>query len=445
MQRPTRRPYRASERGSLMLVVAVVTLMLGALSISFLQESLAEKASVDLRTSDVAALQICEKGLVQASMEVFSQVDGATDGIGNVAGDYGGGDYEVTAVQNVANPDRWTLTARGTHGLVSRRVEVGLRRRTGGEYVEGLFAKDALTFNGNTQTDAFDSRLGTYASQATQNDGGGSYALGGGHTGSNRHIVLHGSSVRIRGNAIPGPLHSVSMSGSPTVWGDTLPRRSLIDLPDVPQSAFEDALASNNNSELLPAPPGNGANGNGNSGGSNGNSGGNSNGGGGSGVYNPTTMALAAGGQDDVTLSGGVYIFSSVRLTGQAKLIVEGPSVIYVTGDFDVSGGGFVNQSGKPADLRVFVHPYAVIPGQTPTSSNVKIRGGAQASMALYAPAAALSVAGGDDIYGAFVSGTITISGGGRFHYDKALGEINNFGTTIVERLYWRDLDERLR
>ena len=100
-----------------------------------------------------------------------------------------------------------------------------------------------------------------------------------------------------------------------------------------------------------------------------------------------------------------------------------------------------VNGSGKPSDLLVYAHPYAVGDLQT-SGSAVKIRGGAQAAMALYGPEAELSVAGGDDVYGSFVAKTITISGGGRFHYDKSLGERQSSQTVILERLYWRDLDD---
>lgn len=55
------------------------------------------------------------------------------------------------------------------------------------------------------------------------------------------------------------------------------------------------------------------------------------------------------------------------------------------------------------------------------------------------------TVHGDDDIYGAFVAKTITIAGNSRFHYDRALGESDHYGEALLERLYWRDLDERIR
>ena len=435
----------ARERGTILLGVVFVTFLLGSLSFAFLQEGLAEKVSVDHRQSSLLALQIAEKGLIEASSEVLSQTDGGSDGVGVVQGSYAGGTYEVAAAQDGTNPDRWTLTARGTHGLSTRRLEIGVRRRENSYFVEGLFSKDALTFNGSTATDAYDSRLGTYASQAVNSDGSGTYADGGGHIGSNRGITLHGSSVTIRGNAIPGPLYETSTSGGPTVWGDILPRRMEIELLPISQAAFEAAFATNDNAELLAgagaATGGSTSNGKGKGKGGGGGAGG----GGGSSPYDPTTYSLTSSGQGTIDLAGGTYFFTDVRLTGQSALRINGPTIIYVTGDFDVSGGGFVNGTGKPLDFLVHVHPYAIVPGHAPASSTVKIRGGSEASMALYAPGAALTVAGGDDLYGAYVASTITIAGNVRFHYDKALGEVQSKSEVVLERLYWRDLDERLR
>lgn len=433
---------REDARGSILLPVVLISLALGGLSLGLLTEGLAEQAAVSQRRSNLAALQICEMGLIRASMEIFAGLDAGTDGIGFVSGPYADGTFEVSATQSATHPDRWVLQARGEYKFAVRRVEVGVRRRAGSDFVEGLFAKDTLTFNGSVETDAYDSRLGTWLSQALNSDAGGTYASGGGHVGSNGDVVLKGSSVTIRGNAIPGPLHATLMSGNPTVWGDVLPRRHEIDLPPVTFAQFQAAQLTNNNAAIAAPAGGAGAGGSGNG---NGNGNGGSGGGGSQSPYDPSDMSLSAGGQDVVTLAGGTYFFSSIRLSGQASLVIQGPTVIYITGDLDVSGGGFVNSSSNPNDLIVYAHPYPLPPGHTPTASHVKIRGGSQAAMAVYAPGANISVHGNDDVFGSFVGATITIAGNAKFHYDTALGEINTSGHVTLERLYWRDLHDPLR
>jgi hypothetical protein len=444
MHRRSTARRRQTEGGFMLIAVVMIALLLGGLSAGFLSESLAEKTSVDLRQHKLVAMQVCEQGVARATLEVVALHDATGDGIGTVSGIFADGDYDVVATQDASHPDRWTLDARGIYQGARVRIEVGLRRREAGDYVEGLFAKDTLTFNGKTSTDAYDSRLGSYASQAVNSDGNGTYAEGGGHVGSNQDIVLHGSSVAIRGNAIPGPNHGVSVSGSPTIWGDVVPRRQVIDIPPASYEEFAAALANNDNDSLLP-PPGNGSGGDGGNGNGNGNGNGvNGNGGGGNngGAYDPDTYELRS--SSDVVLEAGTYFFTSVRLTGQAKLVLNGAVTIYVTGDFDISGGGMVNQAAAPASFKLFAHPYAMA-GATPSSSQIKIRGGSQAALVAYAPGAQITVAGNDDVYGALIGETITVAGNSRFHYDKALKDLGGHGTVYIERLYWRDLDQTIR
>ena len=75
---------RARQRGSVLIVVLLVVLMLGGLSAGLLSEGLADKAAVSQRKSNLVALEICEKGLVQSMMEIFSLTDMGVDGIGSV-------------------------------------------------------------------------------------------------------------------------------------------------------------------------------------------------------------------------------------------------------------------------------------------------------------------------------------------------------------------------
>ena len=151
------------------------------------------------------------------------------------------------------------------------------------------------------------------------------------------------------------------------------------------------------------------------------------------------TKELRATAGAEIVLEGGTYFFSNVRLVGNSRLIVRGPSKIYVTGRFDLGGGSIVNESARPQDLEVIVHGYALPPGSPPSSSLVKVRGGASIAATIYAPEVDVTVGGGDDYYGAIVGKTITLRGGVRFHYDLALGELGSRGASL-ERLYWRDL-----
>ncbi len=415
------RPARAAERGMVLWMTMLIVLMLGGLSTAFLWEGLGEKTAVEHRRTTLLALEICEMGAISSTMEITSLEDSTTDGVGNVTRPFAGGDFESVAVQNPNFPDRWRITTRGTYRLSTKRIEIGVRRRERSEWVEGLFAKDDLTFNGDVRTDSFDSRLGTYASQATNNDAGGPHAGTRGHIGSNATIRVTGSAMHVRGNAIPGPLSPIEASGTPTILGDTLPRRAEVPLPEVPQSEFEAALATNDNAGILVA------------------------GGGGKPPYTAKTYALVANGTTVVTLPGGTYFFSEVRLSGGAQLKVTGAATIYVTGQFDLGGGTFVNTTGIASNMLVYAHPYALPGGVTPSHSEVIFSGGSGSALAVYAPAVDVTVNGNSDVYGALVGRQIKSTGDAFFHYDVALGDWNKLSLVYMERLYWKDLSAPLR
>ena len=280
--------------------------------------------------------------------------------------------------------------------------------------MDGLFSKDGLTFDGSNNTDAYDSRLGTYASQATNMDAGGKYAQKGGNIGSNGSILLDGSSITIRGDAVPGPGETVEMSGSPTVTGDTYPRIEPSDVPPPPLAEFEAALAVNDNGNWTKSK--------------------------GQVTYNPAAYSLKVGANATLIIPGGTYFLTSLTLDGNSKIEIRGPTRLYSTGTLDMSGGVIANMTGQPKDFLVFNHPYALPEGHVPTEVGIKFTGGAQASLAIYAPEAPVTISGNGDVFGAVVGSDVKVAGNSYFHYDKGLGDMTGGRTTVFERLYWRDL-----
>lgn len=466
MNAPSPTSYRSGERGAFLLAVLILSIVLGGLSLAFLQEGLAERTSVHHHETSLLALEIAEVGLTRSELEILALADPDGDGIGALAAAYGGGLFEVGAAQDASHPDRWVVRSRGEKDLSTRIVELGLRRREAGYFIEGLFSRDDLTLNGSVATDSYDSRVGTWDSQATHVDAGGRYANGRGHVGSNAAIDLKGSKLHIRGNAIPGPLNTVSTSGNPVVWGDTLPRRREIPLPAVPRSEFLDAYLNNDNGQLVPGNAGGNGGGDGGPGGSaasakkdksnNGNGNGNddsgstdtgstdtgsTNNGGGNTGYDANTMALNPKGQTQVVLSGGTYFFSSIDLSGGTTIKITGPCRIYVTGGLDLTGGGVFNATGLPENCLIFAHPYAIPPGTTPSTDEIKMAGNSAAMWALYAPERNVKLAGTTDVFGSVVAKQINVVGNANFHYDEALRAVSGGSHVYIERLYWREIE----
>jgi hypothetical protein len=404
-----RRPATA-ERGFALLVVIFLVLLLAGLSLALVEEGVASKTAIRHHETSLQALEILEAGLVRATQEIRSLVDSGDDGIGTVVGTLGGGSYSVTATQDDVNLDRYLLSGTAIHGLSARRIEVAIRRRTSARWVEGLFSKDSLSFRGDTASDSYDSRLGSYASQAVNSDGSGPYALDGGHIGSNGSIDLRGTSVT----------------------GDQMPRELPIDIEPISEAAFRAALTTNDNDLLAQGSGGPGGNGHGNGGG-------NGNGNGGSSGYDPSTYELSVTNHTTLVLASGTYFLSSLTLGSQSTLRVQGPVTLYCTGNVDLTAGTVLND-GPPADFKLYVAPYPLPQGHLVTQPEVRLRGGSTISAAIFAPDATLDIGGGCQIFGAAVAETVRIHGDCSFHYDNALGEAFVSGVATIERLYWREV-----
>jgi hypothetical protein len=408
------RSRRAREAGATSLVALFVALVLGGLSIALVHEGFAARAAVLRQETSFQAVELAEVALSKAEVEVRSQVDGGTDGIGTVTGSAGNGTFEATTVPDPVSADRFVVRTKGTQAMSVRRIEAGVRRRSRAMFVEGLFSKDGLVLDGNQRTDSYDSRLGSYASQAVNVDDGGPYSDLGGSVGSNEDIRVNGSANYIRGNAIPGPQHDVVQSGDPVITGDTVPREQEIEISDTPLAEFTAAAASNANGTWLVES--------------------------GSVAYDAGRATLRVNAKSEVVLPGGTYFFSDLTLRSQAVLRVTGASRIYATGGVDLSGGTVVNETGRPADLLVFVHPYPLPATYDPPRTELTVSGHPRTAMAVYAPEADVTISGGSELFGAIVAREITLNGDTFFHYDRALGELGRAPGATFERLYWREL-----
>jgi hypothetical protein len=136
--------------------------------------------------------------------------------------------------------------------------------------------------------------------------------------------------------------------------------------------------------------------------------------------YNATTGALTVSGGNTLTLTvpPTQFYFSSVTTSGGSKITFNNPSNqhvdIWVDDVVNVSGGGFVNPSGKATALGIW-------------SCGVKtsawtISGGSGAYFSVYAPNHNVTVSGSGDLWGALAANNVVASGGSKFHYDEALG-----------------------
>jgi len=244
---------------------------------------------------------------------------------------------------------------------------------------------NSVNISGGSSTDSWDSTYGDYA-VATHGSKG--------HICSNGAISLSGSST-VHGDAHPGTSSSVTLTGGATVAGSTSSLKQALSEPAVSPG---NAATVNNNSNIPKS--------------------------------HNNKNALTGGnftlsGGDYLTLPAGTYYFGKLTLSGNSYITINSKTIIYCTGDVDVSGGSFANTAKLASNLQLYG-----------MGSKVVLSGGSQTYALVYAPGADITRSGGtSDFFGMMVGKTLTLSGGGGLHYDEALNALlgTKNGMTLVQ------------
>jgi Tfp pilus assembly protein PilX len=162
--------------------------------------------------------------------------------------------------------------------------------------------------------------------------------------------------------------------------------------------------------------------------------------------------SLSTSGGATVTLLGGSYNINSINLSGGSTFNVKSGEVdMTVTNNVSFSGGAHLNIDSATSGALVMgivnttgVSPVVDLSGgnvSNPSYSSkqfqidyagtgaIKLSGGAQTAMVVYAPNAPITLSGGSDLYGELVASTLTDTGGAALHYDMALQNSGLFNT----------------
>lgn len=293
------------------------------------------------------------------------RLDNNSDDIGGAADDTDG---------------RIIITSRGSLAGSERIVQAALRQLP--LFGDGLFAKYGTDLRGGGITDSYDSGFGDYSSQTPGDDG---------NVGSNGNITNHGSPTTVNGSESAGGTIDPGQATITEGYSEGQPQVALP--PVTPPCSGPNA----DDTGITPAND-----------------------------YNSGSGQLRGNSSDNIILAPGVYCFSSVTLNGQSTLTVSGGQVdIYLlgSGDSRFTGGGIINATGVPSNLRIYA---------TSDVPSITVNGGASAGMVIYAPETDLTFTGGADVFGAAVGGTIRLMGGTNFHYDTQTGNITGAATQLV-------------
>ncbi len=126
--------------------------------------------------------------------------------------------------------------------------------------------------------------------------------------------------------------------------------------------------------------------------------------------WNRSGSGLRIASNDNLTILGGTYYFSSITLTGGSTITIKGTAVFYVTGSIDAAGGSLINRAAAPGDLSI-----------VSSGSSIKLSGGTEFYGSILAPNAAVALNGNAIYYGALIGKTLSLGGDVQIHVDESL------------------------
>ena len=119
---------------------------------------------------------------------------------------------------------------------------------------------------------------------------------------------------------------------------------------------------------------------------------------------------LSLTGQQTVLLNAPSALFDSIAIRDGAAARIDTPTTVYILGDLDSAGKGFVNTARDPANLTIIV-----------LGENVALGAASDFFGTLIAPNAHVILSGTHELFGMVIGKTVEVRGDIEFHIDASL------------------------
>jgi Tfp pilus assembly protein PilX len=417
-------------RGAALIVALLVVLMVGVLSMSYLQMSLSKNREQQGAADAKRAFYMAESGLSEAYSGLLA---GKSGNVGSdiVPARFGNGLFWVKAEQ-LGNAHT-CLTSTGMCGTGRACVSIVVRNQNQSVASNGVFSDQNVSIQVGSLIDSYDSRLGSYASQVGGGGGliggllgelgGTSTAINAARVGSNGNILVQGTTVRgpgaiIRGDARPGPTGVVVRGTGATITGSTSPTTEPLPLPalQIPAITQTGSLAVTKASPALVLPTGR---------------------------VGLTSLSVSATGAAVITGPTVLVVDQLVLATG-AHLSIDttnGPVKIYVRDWLRCDPGSTITRTDT-APTKCALLCAASTPadrdGDGIVDPPVTLGSTSDFHGFVYAPGASFTLPNSFHMYGAIVSSALTVAGGGQVHFDRAFLDESGEGGAMPSELCWR-------
>ena len=277
------------------------------------------------------------------------------------------------AVRVVGTRNQLALLFAKSLGMQTTNIARGATAILGSGVCAGVWGLDGIFGDGNVQTDSYDIGEGGY---------GGSNVNPNGDLCSCQDITLNGD-VDIYGDAMYGDGHALNANGNAyNVWGITDEHSCDI---VVPSFDIADAAVNNDNGTIGLTDRNRDP-------------------------FGGSQWDFVVTGNDNLTLAGGTYYFTSALVDGQATLTITGPTVIFISGPAEFTGGGITNVSQVPGDLVIYA-----------TGSPLVLSGTSGFFGAVIAPTSDIQLVGTSDFYGILLGNTLDMDGTTNIHVEESL------------------------
>ena len=404
------RKSRRSQRGSMMIVVAVMLVGMSGLAVALLRVTKATGSAQRLDRENTHARYVAEAGL---SAAMFSLQSGHSGALGSVDAPVGWDKSRYYVTQQNLTSDVIRLTATGFDDRAAARQELVVRQVPTTIWRFGAFGKEFVHMDANSRIDSYNSDLGPYSGQNINGAGTNRHAHEQGDTGSNGDIALD-QNAKVWGDAIPGPGHMATVLGNAFVTGTTGAASQQLDMPTitVPTYTSYGALTVTGTTTI---PTG-----------------------------NRTYTNLTVNSNKVLNITGPANIvISNLALRSNAQINIDatnGGVTLWVLDNFVLSQNSQIAPTDfKPRHLQLnllsdnVINPEVNVQLDTVSfDSNSKFYG------TILAPHAAIQLTSNFELFGALLARSIDLASNARLHFDEALLEANGGSQPVIETISWR-------
>jgi Tfp pilus assembly protein PilX len=278
----------------------------------------------------------------------------------------------VTFITYTSAIERWRINSTGYWGssanpLSTAQITATIENSGNALFDKALWGKQFVDLGGTVLLDSYNPALGPYGGTNIGNNGA---------IGSNGYVTTNGN-VTIDGSVAYGPSGYFSQGSNTTVTGSTIQLSQPHYFPPLPSFTVGTTDYNPKNGTVTLNP----------------------------GQYGNVTI----GPNGTLALNPGTYYFDSITEGSTASLSISGETTIFVKNTLDLSGQGVMNSTGDPTRLTIYYSG----------TNDVKMVGGSEAYVEVYAPNAALKLNGNAAFYGSFIGNSITVGGTPDIHFDE--------------------------